>query len=274
MNFSRIISGLFVASFVLAVPVAAQSGKDDKKAKIKPAKVEEAKPVVNQDVRPAPPAPIERPTFKTFEDSVSYVIGLNIGKDINKTGVKFNIDLVAQGMKDSGNPNGLLSEDACNGTMMKFQQMMQAKQQAEQSKQNAGKQEAAAKNLAAANAFLAENKKKPGVIETASGLQYEKIKAAAADAKSPTLENKVTVHYEGKLINGKVFDSSYARNEPATFPLNGLIEAWKEGIQLMKKGDTFMLYVPPKMGYGEAGAGADIGPNEVLIFKVELIDFQ
>jgi len=269
MNFSRIISGLFVASFVLAIPVSAQTGKDDKKTKIKPAKIEEAKPVANQDVKPA-----ATPIFRTFEDSVSYVIGLNIGKDINKTGVNFNIDLVAQGMKDAGKPNGILSDDACNGTMMKFQQMMQAKQQAEQAKQNAGKQEIAAKNLAAANAFLAENKKKAGVIETASGLQYEKIQSGAADAKSPTLENKVKVHYEGKLINGKVFDSSYARNEPAEFPLNGLIEAWKEGIQLMKKGDTFMLYVPPKMGYGENGAGADIGPNEVLIFKVELIDFQ
>lgn len=237
MKFSRIMTGLFVGSFLLATPAAAQQ-------------------------------------FKTFEDSVSYVIGLNIGKDINKTGVKFNIDIVAQGMKDSGKGTTLISEEASNGVMMKFQQMMQAKQQAEQAQQNSGKKEAAAKNMAAATAFLEANKKKPGIITTPSGLQYEKVKAGAADAKSPTLENKVTVHYEGKLVNGKVFDSSYARNEPATFPLNGLIEAWKEGIQLMKKGDTFMLYVPPQMGYGENGAGADIGPNEVLIFKVELIDFQ
>lgn len=269
MKLSRMMTGLLVGSFLLATPVMAQNNKPakdsknkaDKAAKLQPAQVEAVKAV-------APPV------FKTFEDSLSYAIGLNIGKDINKTGVKFNIDILAQGMKDSGNPNTLLSEETCGGVMMKFQQMMQAKQQAEQTKQSAGKQEVATKNLAAATAFLAENKKKAGVIETASGLQYEKVKAGAADAKSPTLENKVTVHYEGKLINGKIFDSSYARNEPATFPLNGLIEAWKEGIQLMKKGDTFMLYVPPKMGYGENGAGADIGPNEVLIFKVELIDFQ
>lgn len=212
--------------------------------------------------------------FKTYEDSLSYVIGLNIGNDISKTGIKFNIDNLAQGMKDVGKAQLLIPEAQQQGIMMRFQQSMQAKQQAEQAKAQAEKAGAAQKNLAASNAFLAENKKKAGVTTTASGLQYEIVKKGPDGGKHPALTDEVTVHYEGKLINGKIFDSSYQRNAPATFMLNGLIQAWQEGIQLMSPGDVFMLYVPPAMGYGEGGAGENIGPNEVLIFKVELISIK
>lgn len=237
MKFSRIMIGLFASSLLLSSNANAQQ-------------------------------------MKTFEDSVSYTIGLNIANDLAKTGVKFNLDNLAQGMKDLGKEKLLIPEAQQQGIMMRFQQMMQAKQQAEQARTQGEKSAIAQKNLVASNAFLEENKKKAGVTTTASGLQYEVVKSGAAGGKHPTLENQVTVHYEGKLISGKIFDSSYQRGEPATFPLNGLIEAWKEGIQLMKPGDIFMLYVPPKMGYGENGAGENIGPNEVLIFKVELIDMK
>jgi FKBP-type peptidyl-prolyl cis-trans isomerase len=127
-------------------------------------------------------------------------------------------------------------------------------------------------NMKKGQEFLAQNGKKAGVKTTASGLQYEVIKEGTG--KQPTAENTVTVHYTGTLINGKKFDSSVDRGEPATFPLKGVIAGWTEGLQLMKIGAKYRFYIPSNLGYGERGAGADIGPNETLIFDVELIDVK
>ena len=115
--------------------------------------------------------------------------------------------------------------------------------------------------------YLAENKRKEGVVTLASGLQYKVIKAGKGT--SPKATDQVKTHYEGRLINGKVFDSSYKRGEPATFPVNGVIKGWTEALQLMKPGSQWELYVPAELGYGARGAGANIGPNSTLIFKVE-----
>ena len=117
--------------------------------------------------------------------------------------------------------------------------------------------------------FLAENGKKEGVHTTASGLQY--VIEKEGEGKSPTAEDKVTVHYTGRLLNGKVFDSSVARGEPATFPLNRVIPGWTEGLQLMKEGGKFIFFIPSDLAYGAHGAGADIPPHSTLIFEVELI---
>lgn len=218
--------------------------------------------------------PVAAQKIKTFEDSVAYSIGLDIAKNLQKTGYTFDPEMIALGMKDlTKEPEKKqIKEEAVMGIMMRFQMLMQKKQQEEQMKAAEAKKGEAEKNRAEAEAFLAANKTKPNVKTTPSGLQYE-IVASTGDpnGKHPTLQDNVTVHYEGKLLNGKIFDSSYERKEPISFPLNGLIEAWKEGIQLMKPGDTFMLYVPPALGYGEGGAGEDIGPNSLLIFKVELL---
>jgi len=128
-----------------------------------------------------------------------------------------------------------------------------------------------AKNLAEATAFLAENAKKDGVKTTPSGLQYEVI-TKGKGGKSPRATDTVRVHYQGTLINGTEFDSSYARGEPIEFPLNGVIAGWTEGLQLMNEGDKFRFFIPPNLGYGERGGpGGAIGPNEALIFEVELI---
>lgn len=118
-------------------------------------------------------------------------------------------------------------------------------------------------------AFLAENATQPGVITTASGLQYLVLQEGAG--KSPTLKDTVVVHYRGTLINGAEFDSSYRRDEPAEFPLQRVIKGWKEGVQLMKEGAKFRFFVPPKLGYGSKGSGIEIAPNETLIFEVELL---
>ncbi|MGR8980670.1 MAG: FKBP-type peptidyl-prolyl cis-trans isomerase [Gammaproteobacteria bacterium] len=118
-------------------------------------------------------------------------------------------------------------------------------------------------------AFLAENAKKPTIVKTASGLQYE-VLSKGAGTTSPSASDKVTVHYKGTMIDGNEFDSSYSRGEPATFPLNHVIKGWTEGVQLMKEGDKFRFYIPADLAYGAHGAGP-IGPYEALIFEVELI---
>jgi FKBP-type peptidyl-prolyl cis-trans isomerase FklB len=122
------------------------------------------------------------------------------------------------------------------------------------------------------DAFLATNKKKPGIVTTADGLQYKVVKEGAGPV--PTDNDIVSVNYEGKLVDGTVFDSSYKRGEPATFPVNGVIPGWTEALKLMKVGSTYELYIPAALAYGENGAPPSIGPNETLIFKVELLGIK
>jgi len=130
-----------------------------------------------------------------------------------------------------------------------------------------------AENKAAGTAFLAENAKKPNIVTTASGLQYEVLTPGTGTA-SPSSTDNVTVHYKGTTIDGTEFDSSYSRGEPATFPLNRVIAGWTEGVQLMKEGAKYRFYIPSELAYGEQGAGRAIGPNSTLIFDVELIKIQ
>jgi FKBP-type peptidyl-prolyl cis-trans isomerase FkpA len=128
-------------------------------------------------------------------------------------------------------------------------------------------------NKAAGTAFLAENAKKPNIITTASGLQYE-VLTPGTGTVSPKATDNVTVHYKGTTIDGKEFDSSYSRGEPAAFPLNRVIAGWTEGVQLMKEGAKYRFFIPSELAYGEQGAGRAIGPNSTLIFDVELIKIQ
>jgi FKBP-type peptidyl-prolyl cis-trans isomerase FklB len=142
----------------------------------------------------------------------------------------------------------------------------------------AGVEEAAAAkrdpvaNMKASQDFIAGKKTEAGIQETASGLLYKVEKSGPATGAKPTAASTVRVHYEGTLPDGTVFDSSYARGEPAEFPVGGVIPGWTEVLQLMRPGDTWMIYLKPELAYGEAGAGADIPPNAALIFKVELIE--
>jgi len=130
----------------------------------------------------------------------------------------------------------------------------------------------AKKNLDEGAAFLARNGKLPDVHTTASGLQYRVVRSGPVSGLRPKPADEVKVHYEGKLLDGHVFDSSYERGAPAVMQLRGLIPAWVEALQLMRPGDTWQLFVPPKLGYGEKGAGDEIPPNAVLVFRIELID--
>jgi len=204
-----------------------------------------------------------KPTNK--KDTASYAVGVNIGNNLRKDAAMFNIDMVMAGIRDAMAEKALLTPEQMQAAFMGLQQEMQEKAEAE-------KKEAGSKNREKGAKFLADNKGKEGVMTTASGLQYKVVRQGTG--AKPAATNTVKVHYEGKLIDGKIFDSSYQRNEPIEFPLNGVIAGWTEGVQLMSVGSKFTFYIPSELAYGEQGAGSDIGPNEVLIFDVELLEFK
>jgi FKBP-type peptidyl-prolyl cis-trans isomerase FklB len=201
--------------------------------------------------------------LKDLREKVSYSIGLNIGKDFKQQDIDVDADLLAQGIQDAvSGTKPLLTDEQIQETITAFQTEMMSKQEAKT-------KAATEKNLKEGEAFRAENAKKEGVISLPSGLQYKVI--TEGTGPTPKLDDTVTVNYEGKLPDGTVFDSSYKRGEPATFPVTGVIPGWTEGLQLMKEGAKYEFVIPPTLAYGERGAGPVIGPNATLLFTVELI---
>ncbi|HFC00301.1 MAG TPA: FKBP-type peptidyl-prolyl cis-trans isomerase [Phaeodactylibacter sp.] len=203
---------------------------------------------------------MKAPVIKTFEDSVSYAYGFLIGQQMKEVG---NVDkeLLKRGVDDQFGGKPIFTQEQAQDLMRKNQQ----KKQREQKKIRL---EQAKQNIAIEKKFLAQNAKKKGVGSTPSGLQYEILKEGTG--KKPSASDRVTVHYEGKLLDGTVFDSSYKRNEPATFALQQVIKGWTEGLQLMKTGAKYRFYIPAKLAYGEGGQRG-IPPNSLLIFDVELL---
>ena len=203
--------------------------------------------------------------LKDKKDKLSYAIGHDMGKNFKTQGIEINSEAFSKGLKDAlADAKLLISEEECEFVIKNFQQEMQQKQTEKMAK------EAEEANVAN-QIFFDENAKKEGVKTTASGLQYKVISLGPDSGKAPKATDKVKVHYKGSLTDGKVFDSSYDRGEPIEFPLNGVIPGWTEGLQLMKEGDKFELYIPSNLGYGPRGAGGVIPPNAILIFEVELL---
>jgi FKBP-type peptidyl-prolyl cis-trans isomerase FklB len=201
--------------------------------------------------------------LESDDAKVNYSIGYQIGGDFQRQDVPLDPDALVAGIRDAlAGAEAKLSEEERKETLVALQARMQAAQQALQ--QSAGET-----NLAAAMAFLVENGAKQGVTTLPSGLQYKVL--TEGSGPKPAATDTVTVHYRGKLIDGTEFDSSYSRNAPATFPLNRVIKAWTEGLQLMGEGAKWELYVPPDLGYGAQGAGDRIPPQSALVFEVELI---
>ena len=200
---------------------------------------------------------------KTENDKISYSVGYRLGGDFKRQQVEMNPDMLLKGIADAtsgGTP--LLTEEEMRSVMMSVATRVKAAQMEALKKQGA-------EHLKAGETFLAENAGKEGVTTLPSGLQYKVIKAGAG--KSPQKSDKVTVNYRGTLIDGTEFDSSYSRNQPATFGVGQVIPGWTEALQLMKEGDKWEIYIPSKLAYGERGAGGRIPPNSALIFEVELI---
>jgi len=206
------------------------------------------------------------PALKDAKDKVSYSIGLDIGTTFKKQKMEINSDALVAGLKDgmSGTKPALTPEEV-RQVMMDFSKDMR-------DKTAAANKEAADKNSKEGEKFLADNKAKPGVKTTASGLQYKVEKEGSGTPPKET--DTVVVNYRGTLIDGTEFDSSYKRGEPATFPVNRVIKGWTEALQLMKPGAKYQLFVPSTLAYGPGGTGGDIGPNATLIFEVELMSVQ
>lgn len=198
-------------------------------------------------------------------DKLSYALGLGIGTQLAQLGANdINLSDFMEAVKDmlEGNEAKVSQQDAQKLVNEFFQKQEECEMER---RREAGK---GAKE--AGEKYLAENRKNPKVIETPSGLQYEVL--VQGTGKQPKATDTVKVHYEGFLTDGTVFDSSIQRGEPISFPLNGVIAGWTEGLQLMSEGSKYRLYIPYNLGYGEHGAGASIPPYSALIFDVELIE--
>ncbi|MCY0964628.1 FKBP-type peptidyl-prolyl cis-trans isomerase [Parathalassolituus penaei] len=195
-------------------------------------------------------------------DQASYGVGLNIGRQLSQEDVEMNADAIAAGIKDAiSGAKQQIDDSVIEAAFAKVREEQMRKQQA--------LSDATAK---ASTDFLAENAKRPGVVTTESGLQYEVITAGAADAAKPSLEDVVRVHYHGTLIDGTVFDSSVERGQPAEFPLSGVIRGWTEALQLMKVGEKWKLYIPAELAYGARSPSPKIPANSALVFEVELLE--
>jgi FKBP-type peptidyl-prolyl cis-trans isomerase FklB len=197
---------------------------------------------------------------ETTMDSVSYSLGVLVAQNLKTQGFdELEAGSLAKGLADGlSGENLALDANQANAIVQNY--LMQKRQEASKGVIEEGRK------------FLEENAKREGVTTTASGLQYEVMKSG--DGPTPLATDKVTVHYHGTLINGKVFDSSVNRGTPATFPVNGVIQGWVEALQLMKVGDKWKLFIPSELAYGERGAGNDIGPFATLIFEVELLGIE
>lgn len=205
--------------------------------------------------------------LSSLKEQISYIIGRDMARNFSQQGLDLDVDILAASMKEglSGEPSRL-SQEQVQEAMMQLQQQMGGPEEEDDDTSN---DTAMNNNKAEGEAFLAENKSKPGITTLPSGLQYEVLTEGSGRKPGPT--SQVTTHYHGTLLNGNVFDSSYQRGQPATFGVNQVIAGWTEALQLMPEGSKWRLYIPSDMAYGKRGAGRDIGPDSALIFDVELL---
>lgn len=206
------------------------------------------------------------PALASLEQKLSYIVGTNLAGQFKRDELTLDVEAFNLAVSDvlAGTESRLSQEE--------IQQAVATVQQQAQEKQQLAKQAASAENKANGMAYLAENAKKEGITVTESGLQYKEL--VSGEGEKPTAEQTVVVNYEGKLIDGTVFDSSYKRGEPIEFQLSGVIPGWTEGLQLMNVGDKFELTIPSDLAYGPRGSAPTIGPDATLIFEVELLEIK
>lgn len=248
---------LAVITLTGAVPAVAQEGE-------LPAPTAEGAPAGQRDPagRPDPAGQLE--DDPRFNEKVGYCLGLSMGRRLQADGAEIDLAAIVAGLRDGiSGAQPQLTDEQIDAVMERFQLIMQKKAENKMT-------EAAQSNLARGEKFLAENRGKEGVQETKSGLQYRVVKAGEGAVPGP--EDTVRCHYEGTLTSGEVFDSSYKRGQPAEFPVGGVIEGWTEALQMMKVGSKWEVVLPAKIAYGMRGAPGAIGPNETLVFTIELLD--
>jgi FKBP-type peptidyl-prolyl cis-trans isomerase FklB len=226
----------------------------------------------SKDVAAAAPAAAEAPAaaaadaFQNDAQRMGYALGANVGRTFREQKFPVDVDAVINGLRDSFTGGTMKMEEAkIAETLQQLQQTLQATAQAEQ-------EASATRNADEAKAFFAKNGTAEGVTTTSTGLQYQVLQAA--DGKKPAADDTVKVHYRGTLLDGTEFDSSYARGEPVSFPVNAVIPGWTEALQLMPVGAKWKIFIPSELGYGPGGAGDKIGPNAALVFEVELLAIE
>jgi FKBP-type peptidyl-prolyl cis-trans isomerase FklB len=206
------------------------------------------------------------PKLETLRDKASYAIGIDIGTNLKQGSIDVDVEILARGIADAlAGPDRLLTDEEIQEAMTVFQEELRTKR-AEQA------EKLAAENKEEGTAFLAANAKKKGVKTTKSGLQYKVLKEG--DGPTPKATDTVTTHYRGTLIDGTEFDSSYSRDEPTSFPVDGVIAGWTEALQMMKVGSKWQLFVPADLAYGDEGRGPEIEPGSMLIFEIELLKIE
>ncbi len=198
-------------------------------------------------------------TPKTDDEKFSYAIGYQIAESVKRQGMEVDVDSLIQAIRDD-----------LTGTPLRISQPeMQAAVVAYQQKKF---EELSDKNQKAGKKYLATNKKKPGIVELPSGLQYRVVEEGSGE--KPVSSDTVKVHYRGTLIDGTEFDSSYARGEPVTFQIANIINGWQQALILMSEGAKWQVFIPPTLAYGSGGAGQNIGPSETLVFEIELVSIE
>jgi FKBP-type peptidyl-prolyl cis-trans isomerase FklB len=226
-----------------------------------------AKPAVPNAPAPKgqPAAQPDNSVFKNQKDKVSYAIGLDVGGTLHKQSIDIDPNVFLQGLKDAlAGSKPQMTDEEIHATMTQLQADMKARQQEKM-------KVAAETNKKEGDAFLAANKAKEGIVTLPDGLQY-KILSPGTGPK-PTAADTVVCNYRGTFVNGTEFDSSYKRNQPASFQVGGVIKGWTEALQLMPVGSKWQLFIPPDLAYGESGKGP-IGPQTTLVFEVELVSIQ
>lgn len=205
-------------------------------------------------------------SLDTDDEKFSYAMGYSIGNQVlgqfGAENIQFDVEVFVRAISDA------LKQEAPALSPDEMQAVVMARREQEMQAQRARAEDA----KAAGEAFLAENGEREGVVTTDSGLQYEVL--TEGDGGQPTVKDTVVVHYRGTLLDGTEFDSSYGRDAPATFPLEGIIKGWQEALQLMKTGGKWKVFIPSELAYGASGAGGRIGPHETLIFEIELLEIK
>ena len=234
-------------------------------AQTAPAAKTQTTPAAKTGQSTAAKRPVAPLTLKTDKDKLSYAVGMNIGRSIHSQSMEIDPAILLRGLKDEMAGKTVMTDMEAHNTLMQAQQ--EAKKKIDETRQASMEP-----NKKAGDAFLAANKTKEGVVTLPSGLQYKILKEGTGP--KPTPADSVVCNYRGTLIDGKEFDSSYKRGQPATFPVGQVIKGWTEALQLMPVGSKWQLFVPADLAYGDRGAGADIGPGSTLIFEVELISIK